>query len=202
MAFEDEDISSCSENWDSSDEEEEKKKVVAAPPPKTKGKKGLAAKIKEREEREKKEKQMREMTPSERRAAEKEAVEKSALSDAQELTDVTDADSIDLGKFVPKTKYEFEKYSEILTKKLTSLQGSAFYTEFLCSITREMIKPLKLDDTRKVEKVLSVQINELVKSSKPKKKGGKKGVSLNSGGGKGGLDTNAYDDMDDMEDLM
>ena len=29
MGFEDEDISSCSENWDSSDEEEEKKKVVA-----------------------------------------------------------------------------------------------------------------------------------------------------------------------------
>ena len=35
---------------------------------------------------------MREMTPAERRAAEKEAVEKSALSDAQELTNVTDVD--------------------------------------------------------------------------------------------------------------
>ena len=75
---------------------------------------------------------------------------------------------------------------------------------------------MKLDDTRKVETMLKVQINRLVKETQGKKKAWnykkyfisffvqkKGGKQLNAGGGKtGGVDTRAYDGYDDMEDLM
>ena len=40
-------------------------------------------------------------------------------------------------------------FAEALNKKLSSLQDSNFYSEFVCDIAREACKPLKLDDVRK-----------------------------------------------------
>ena len=81
---------------------------------------------------------------------------------------------IDLNKFVPRSKHEFQVYAELLAKKFEKINESPFYTDFACDATRSLIKGLNLEKTRKVEQVLSVQINELVKSSKGKKKGTKK----------------------------
>ena len=58
------------------------------------------------------------------------------------------------------------------------------FEDFVCDMVRDSIKSLSLDDTRKVEQVLKVQINELCKSNKTSKKKNKKG-SLNAGAGKG-----------------
>lgn len=88
---------------------------------------------------------------------------------------------------------------------MATLEGSPFYVDFVCNITREMIKPFKLEEARKLEAVLNARINDLVKSSKGKTKGKNKHKTLNSGAGKGtSADTSRYDDndYDDMEDLM
>ena len=81
---------------------------------------------------------------------------------------------IDLNKFVPRSKHEFQVYAELLAKKFEKLNESPFYTDFACDATRSLIKGLNLEKTRKVEQVLSVQINELVKATKGKKKATKK----------------------------
>ena len=79
-----------------------------------------------------------------------------------------------MNKFVPRSKHEFQVYAELLAKKFEKLNESPFYTDFACDATRSLIKGLNLEKTRKVEQVLSVQINELVKASKGKKKATKK----------------------------
>ena len=79
-----------------------------------------------------------------------------------------------MNKFVPRSKHEFQVYAELLAKKFEKLNESPFYTDFACDATRSLIKGLNLEKTRKVEQVLSVQINELVKATKGKKKATKK----------------------------
>lgn len=158
----------------------------------------------ERERKEKEEKERQNMSPADRLALQKKKQDEDELVSATEFVDIKDPDSIDLTKFKPKTKYEFEQYAEAMSNKILSLQDTPFYTQFLCDITRESIKPVKLDEVRKVEKVLSAQINDLVKSSKGKQKKNNKKTSLNAGAGKGlGPDTNRYDDdYDDIEDMI
>jgi len=206
--FSDEDVDSDVGNWDSSDEEEApKKETVAAQPKKEKGKKGLAAKIAAREAREKKEREMKNMTPQERHALEMKQQEEDAMAMASDLVanvTVEDPDSIDIGKFVPKTKHDFKIFAEAVNKKIASLSESSFYPEFVCDISREAIKPMKLDDVRKVETVLKVHINDMVKATQKKGKKGKK-PGLNTGGGKGQApDRNRYDDDDfgELEDMI
>jgi len=206
--FSDEDVDSDVGNWDSSDEEEApKKETAAAQPKKEKGKKGLAAKIAAREAREKKEREMKNMTPQERHALEMKQQEEDAMAMASDLVanvTVEDPDSIDIGKFVPKTKHDFKVFAEAVNKKIASLHESSFYPDFVCDISREAIKPMKLDDVRKVETVLKVHINDMVKATQKKGKKGKK-PGLNTGGGKGQApDRNRYDDDDfgELEDMI
>jgi len=205
--FKDEDReSSTDDDWDkSSDEEEEEKKPAPVAAPAKGKKKGLAAKIAEREAKEKaarqKQQQVAELTPAERA---KQIEEDELLGAAEMLAiDTKDPDSIDLNKFVPRSKHEFQVYAELLAKKFEKLNESPFYTDFACDATRSLIKGLNLEKTRKVEQVLSVQINELVKTSKGKKKGTKKkpvlGGMEKGGGGAGGRV--AVDDFDDFDDL-
>ncbi|CAG5108613.1 Oidioi.mRNA.OKI2018_I69.chr1.g3876.t1.cds [Oikopleura dioica] len=209
--FSDEDLSDVSEDWDSSgDEAVEKKeqeaaKAKAQEEAKTKkgAKKTLQQKIKEREEREKREMEIRELTPEQRRAQLKKEQDESELLGAMEFVDVKDPEDIDISKFAPKSKHDFSLYSEKLGKTISQYSSSPFYVDSVVDLTRVLIQGMKLDDTRKVETMLKVQINKLVKESsgkKGKKKAGK--GSLNAGGGKGGMDTRAYDGYDDMEDLM
>ena len=90
-----------------------------------------------------------------------------------------------MNKFVPRSKHEFQVYAELLAKKFEKLNQSPFYADFSCDVTRSLIKGLNLEKTRKVEQVLSVQINELVKATKGKKKATKKKPVL-GGMAKGG----------------
>jgi len=146
--------------------------------------------------------EIRDQTPEQRRAELKKMQDESELLDAMEMVDVKDPDDIDISSFKPKSKHDFALYSEKLASTIIQFSDSPFYTDSIVDLTRILIKDMKLDDTRKVETMLKVQINKLVKenSGKKKKKGGK---SLNAGGGKdGGYDTRAYDGYDDMEDLM
>jgi len=209
MPFSDEDLSDVSEDWDSSgdeavekkEKEEAKLKAMEEEKAKKGAKKTLQQKIKEREEREKRELEIRDQTPAERRAELKKEQDESELLDAMEMVDVKDPDDIDISTFEPKSKHDFALYSEKLASTISNFSGSPFYTDSIVDLTRILIKNMKLDDTRKVETMMKVQINRLVKENSGKKK--KKGKSLNAGGGKdGGVDTRAYDGYDDMEDLM
>jgi len=198
--FNDEDRdSSTDDDWDkSSSDEEEKKPVQAAP----KKKKGLAAKIAEREAKEaearKKAREMAEMSPAQKKAM----IEKEEEANAEDFLGEDD-ENINLNKHVPKSKHEFQVYTEAICARFALLSESPFYEDFVKDITRSLIKPLNLDKTRNVEQVLKVQINEQVKTGKKSKNKGKK--SLNTGGGKGGISTAVYNDDDyddDLDDLM
>ena len=50
---------------------------------------------------------------------------------------------------MPKTKHDFKLFAEAVNKKIASLHESSFYPDFVCDISREAIKPMKLDDVRK-----------------------------------------------------
>ena len=50
---------------------------------------------------------------------------------------------------MPKTKHDFKVFAEAVNKKIASLHESSFYPDFVCDISREAIKPMKLDDVRK-----------------------------------------------------
>ena len=91
--------------------------------------------------------------------------------------------SINLNKHVPKSKHEFQVYTELICARFEGLSESPFYEEFVKDVTRSLIKPLNLEKTRNVEQVLKVQINEQVKTGKKTKNKSKK--QLNTGGGKG-----------------
>ena len=91
--------------------------------------------------------------------------------------------SINLNKHVPKSKHEFQLYTEQICARFAMMTDSPFYEDFVKDVTRHLIKPLNLEKTRGVEQVLKVQINEQVKTGKKSKKSSKK--SLNTGAGKG-----------------
>ena len=84
---------------------------------------------------------------------------------------------------MPKSKHEFQVYTELICARFEGLSESPFYEEFVKDVTRNLIKPLNLEKTRNVEQVLKVQINEQVKTGKKTKNKSKK--QLNTGGGKG-----------------
>jgi len=199
--FNDEDRDSSTEDdWDASSEDEEKKPAVAAP---GKKKKGLAAKIAEREAKEaeqrRKQEELAEMTPAQKKAM----IEKEEEANAEDFLGEDDADNINLNKHVPKSKHEFQLYTEQICARFAMMTDSPFYEDFVKDVTRHLIKPLNLEKTRGVEQVLKVQINEQVKTGKKSKKSSKK--SLNTGAGKGGVSTAAFGDDDydeDLDDLM
>jgi len=197
--FNDEDRdSSTDDDWDASSAEEEEKKPVAAPAGKKK--KGLAAKIAEREAKEaearKKQREMADLTPAQKKAM----IEKEEERNAEDFLGEDD-DNINLNKHVPKSKHEFQVYTELICARFEGLSESPFYEEFVKDVTRSLIKPLNLEKTRNVEQVLKVQINEQVKTGKKTKNKSKK--QLNTGGGKGGIAIYNDDDYDDdLDDLM
>lgn len=84
---------------------------------------------------------------------------------------------------MPKSKHEFQIYTEQICARFALMTESPFYEDFVKDVTRNLIKPLNLEKTRAVEQVLKVQINEQVKTGKKSKKSSKK--TLNTGGGKG-----------------
>lgn len=204
--------SDAGSNWDSSDDEEvekkqqeQKKAAAAQTAKKEKGKTKLAQKIKEREEREKKEEALRKMTPEARRALQLKEAEEQEIAGATEFIKIDDPDSIEIGKFKPVSKFHFEQYAEAMSSHLLQFKESPFFVDFIVNVTRDVIRPLKLDDTRKVETVLNVQINDLVKTDRGKKSKKKNKPSMNMGGAKTGQDTRAYgldDEYDDIYDDM
>jgi len=205
-------MSSTDSDWDkdTTDSEDERKKETEkaklAPKPK---KKSLKDKIKEREDREANETRLRNLTPEQRKAEMAREVEAQELAIANDLikTKIDEAGSVNLNLFVPKTKHDFLRYREELAARFKECQSSAFYSEFTVDMIRELIKPLTLEESRSIETVLKVQINDLSKKQRDKqqgkkKKGGKAKQSLNSGAGKGGIDTTRMDDFqDDYEDM-
>lgn len=200
--FNDEDRdSSTDDDWDASSSDEDKKPAVTAAPGKKK--KGLAAKIAEREAKEaeqrRKQQEMADMTPAQKKAM----IEKEEEANADDFLGEDDGDNINLNKHVPKSKHEFHLYTEQICARFALMTESPFYEDFVKDVTRNLIKPLNLDKTRAVEQVLKVQINEQVKTGKKSKKSSKK--TLNTGGGKGGISTAVYGDDDyddDLDDLM
>jgi len=164
----------------------------------------LAAKIAEREAKEKaaqdKKAEIAELTPAQRKIK----IEEDELVNAAEIMDLEDPDAIDLNKWTPKSKHDYKIYTEAINNRLKGLSESPFYSDFVCDIVRELLQPMNLEGTRKVEQVIKAQINTLIKSSKGPSKGkkGKAKPGINAGGAKSSAfaDTgeNYDDDFDDF----
>jgi len=171
------------DNWDDDDAEKEEKPTdgagsTAVQVPKKK--RPLKERLLEKEERVKKEleeKRKREetnkktMTPKElheenkRRQKEQEEADLALAIDAFGLTRNDRAPGV-IDGFEPSTKEEFEKFSEMLSSKITKFEKSPHYEPFLESLYQKLALGLEAESIRKLSSMLTTLQNEKVKQTK------------------------------------
>eukprot|EP00128_Syssomonas_multiformis_P017610 Colp12_sorted_trinity150504_noHs@26717 len=200
--FDDDDEEEVKDSWDASDDEEKKPEAPAAstgpkavPPPKKKTPKQIAKEKEEKEAAEraarlKKKEEQRELTPEEQLAEKirrQQLVEEADLANAKELFGVSkekEASGDSALLKVPKTLEEFGAFEEELVKVLTECEKSAFFVPLLENLNRRLCANISLDDAKKVERVLTVIVNDkqkALKSNTKKKKGAAAKKTLNRG---------------------
>ncbi|KAL1422098.1 hypothetical protein MTO96_003905 [Rhipicephalus appendiculatus] len=211
--WEGEDEEDVKDNWD--DEEEEKEATPPAEASMTavapKKKKPLSQIIQEKEERrrrEAEEKRAREeqqraaMTPEEEQAEKlrrQRMQEEADLQLAKEAFGLTESDGID--SLQPVTRDDFDNLRKALATKLTACERSPHYMGFLDDLLRDLSLNMEPEDVKRLSSSLNAVANEKVKQQKlkHKKKGTKKGASLNVGKDDGLVNLedygNEYDDF-------
>lgn len=211
--WEGEDEEDVKDNWDDEDEEKE-----ATPPAEAsltavapKKKKPLSQIIQEKEERRRREAEEKRAREEQQRAAltpEEEQAEKLRRQRMQEEADLqlakeafglTESDGID--SLQPVTRDDFDNLRKALATKLTACERSPHYMGFLDDLLRDLSLNMEPEDVKRLSSSLNAVANEKVKQQKlkHKKKGTKKGASLNVGKDDGlvNLDDygNEYDDF-------
>ncbi|KAL3181404.1 hypothetical protein MRX96_036956 [Rhipicephalus microplus] len=211
--WEGEDEEDVKDNWDDEDEEKE-----ATPPAEAsltavapKKKKPLSQIIQEKEERRRREAEEKRAREEQQRAAltpEEEQAEKLRRQRMQEEADLqlakeafglTESDGID--SLQPVTRDDFDNLRKALATKLTACERSPHYMGFLDDLLRDLSLNMEPEDVKRLSSSLNAVANEKVKQQKlkHKKKGSKKGASLNVGKDDGlvNLDDygNEYDDF-------
>ncbi|XP_037268493.2 eukaryotic translation initiation factor 3 subunit j isoform X2 [Rhipicephalus microplus] len=211
--WEGEDEEDVKDNWDDEDEEKE-----ATPPAEAsltavapKKKKPLSQIIQEKEERRRREAEEKRAREEQQRAAltpEEEQAEKLRRQRMQEEADLqlakeafglTESDGID--SLQPVTRDDFDNLRKALATKLTACERSPHYMGFLDDLLRDLSLNMEPEDVKRLSSSLNAVANEKVKQQKlkHKKKGAKKGASLNVGKDDGlvNLDDygNEYDDF-------
>lgn len=201
------------DNWD--DEEEEKEATPPAEASSTlvapKKKKPLSQIIQEKEERRRREAEEKRAREEQQRAAltpEEEQAEKLRRQRMQEEADLqlakeafglTESDGID--NLQPVTRDDFDNLRKALAAKLTACERSPHYVGFLDDLLRDLSLNMESEDVKRLSSSLNAVANEKVKQQKlkHKKKGTKKGASLNVGKDDGLVNLedygNEYDDF-------
>ncbi|XP_050044170.1 eukaryotic translation initiation factor 3 subunit J isoform X2 [Dermacentor andersoni] len=211
--WEGEDEEDVKDNWD--DEEEEKEATPPAEASSTlvapKKKKPLSQIIQEKEERRRREAEEKRAREEQQRAAltpEEEQAEKLRRQRMQEEADLqlakeafglTESDGID--SLQPVTRDDFDNLRKALAAKLTACERSPHYVGFLDDLLRDLSLNMESEDVKRLSSSLNAVANEKVKQQKlkHKKKGAKKGASLNVGKDDGLVNLedygNEYDDF-------
>ncbi|XP_037562693.1 eukaryotic translation initiation factor 3 subunit J isoform X2 [Dermacentor silvarum] len=211
--WEGEDEEDVKDNWD--DEEEEKEATPPAEASSTlvapKKKKPLSQIIQEKEERRRREAEEKRAREEQQRAAltpEEEQAEKLRRQRMQEEADLqlakeafglTESDGID--NLQPVTRDDFDNLRKALAAKLTACERSPHYVGFLDDLLRDLSLNMESEDVKRLSSSLNAVANEKVKQQKlkHKKKGTKKGASLNVGKDDGLVNLedygNEYDDF-------
>ncbi|KAK9765146.1 Translation initiation factor 3 subunit J component [Basidiobolus ranarum] len=187
---EDEESDDVKDNWDDSEsEEEEEKKVTPVAEPVKPKKVPLAEKIRLRQEEE----ERRKKEIAEKKAAmasgDDEAARRARLqalevqADIENATDLFSGVSVKdtqvgdkLTRLQPKTKEEFEEFSDALIQRINSTRQvrPTIYMGFLETFIRELAEPLKDVDVRKLASILTTVANEKQRAAKDAAKGKKK----------------------------
>ena len=201
------------DNWDDEDDEEKKEGGDEVKAVQVKKKKGLQARLAEKEAKKKQlEQERREqaeaariaaenMTPEERAA--EQARRKQAQEDADlEMARLTFGDDLqkptgEIDGFRPVTESEFEKFRTLLTDKICKFDKSPHYVTFVETLARELCLGVDPEDIKKISSSLTAVANEKTKLVKPAKKKGKKGKATLAGGKDNTLDDYVVDDMYD-----
>ncbi|XP_031566450.1 eukaryotic translation initiation factor 3 subunit J-like [Actinia tenebrosa] len=216
---EDEDDNDVKENWDDDEDEEGKKKEETNESktelPIKKKKRPLKEVLKEKEEKKKEEARLKaqllkDMEEAKPMTPEEQIAEKLRQQKLQEESDLllavdtfgTTKDEIsttnNLDSMNPKTLEEFTEYSKMLVDKLSKMESSALYVQFLDDMLRDLCASLDADDIKKLATTLNLLHSEKVKAQKGKTKGKGKAKKVNLvGATKGGK----KDDMDYGLDL-
>lgn len=125
--------------------------------------------------------------------------EEADLQLAKEAFGLTESDGID--SLQPVTRDDFDNLRKALATKLTACERSPHYMGFLDDLLRDLSLNMEPEDVKRLSSSLNAVANEKVKQQKlkHKKKGTKKGASLNVGKDDGlvNLDDygNEYDDF-------
>jgi len=160
----------------------------------------------EREEKKKADEEQKELSPEEI-AAEKlrqlKMQEDADLELAKEAFGVKDDEPQGvIDAFKPETKEDFEKFAELLTKKILKSERSPFYFSFVNSLIGDISINLEVDELKKLGTRLSAMSSEKAKQQKATKGKKKKGaaVKLNAGRDDNYEDytVGGYDDYDDF----
>jgi translation initiation factor 3 subunit J len=135
------------------------------------------------------------------------------METARELMASTDIKSngVDdnLASFRPRTKEEFDEFSQRLTAIITSVSDLPHYALFIGGLVKAIAEPLGSDDVKKVTSGLTALGNEKLKAEKAsggKGKGKAKAKpTLSIGAAKSAsakFDTKDYGDDADFDDFM
>ncbi|KAK9542839.1 hypothetical protein VZT92_000667 [Zoarces viviparus] len=198
------------DNWDDEEEEKEKKAEMKkkALEKKVSEKKKLSEKIKEKENQLKKEQELKkkELEDEEELTAEEELAEKIRVKKLQEDADLElakDAFGVSstsnsvpgIDAMCPSSKDDFTEFEKLLKEKISPLEKSEHYSNFLDSLFRELCISLEVEDLKKVSNSLTALLSEKQKQEK-QNKGKKKKKGVVAGGG---LKAQMRDDLDYAE---
>lgn len=175
------------DNWDDEEEKEGKKEEADANAViQVKKKKPLKERLAEKEETKRKEleeKHRQEEQAKKTQTPQERFEEKLRRQKIQEESDLALAmEAIGLSKeeepslacgvidgFEPKTKEDFDNFSQMLNEKITKYEKSPNYVPFLENLTRDMALNLGAEDLRKIMGTLNALYNEKVKLLKERR---------------------------------
>ncbi|KAF0373781.1 translation initiation factor eIF3 subunit [Gigaspora margarita] len=220
-ANEDVDEDQIKDSWDiaSSEDEEDKANPPKEETPKKK-KATIAQKIAEKEQKRKQaaeERERRKQNYSEEEDSELDFLEKKKrdakavieadLENAEGMfkgVTIRETEGSPLDRIDPKTKEEFDEFSNLLVERIRKHEKQGLYVNFINGFVRELCSSLKDVDIRKVSSTLATVANEKAKAVKEAHKTKKKKAKPSLQAGKDDiLDTADYGNYDDdYDDFM
>ena len=99
------------------------------------------------------------------RAAQQRMVEEADFRNAQEMFgELSTAGELD--GFVPKTADDFKRFAGMLSGRATDVAHDSHYYDFVTTLCKSIVAPMKSEDLRKLIATLNVVLNEKIKAEK------------------------------------
>ena len=99
------------------------------------------------------------------KAVQQRMVEEADFRNAQEMFgELSTAGELD--GFVPKTADDFKRFAGMLSGRATDVAHDSHYYDFVVTLTKSVVAPMKSEDLRKLIAALNVVLNEKIKAEK------------------------------------